>query len=192
MSKAEQFGGSSEAMGTGYVVHDGCDHIFFVGFLGAGKSTLARNLGSLFHRPHVDTDRLVERMLGKSISEVYAEDGENAFRDAETEELRRLASRKSLLVSCGGGIVERPENCVLMHEMGVIVFLDGDLSDSMRQIRSVARRPDLGSPAEAAELYLQLRPLYEDAADITIDIRNRTFEQVAAESGQLLWEKGLL
>ena len=175
-----------------YVVHEGCDHIFFVGFLGAGKSTLARNLGALFHRPHVDTDRLVERALGSSVSEIFAERGEDAFRDAETRERARLASKKSLLVSCGGGIVERPENCELMHEMGVVVFLDGDLEDSLRQIRCPERRPDLGSAEHAAEVYRRRRPLYEGAADLTVDIRNKSFEQVASESGQLLWERGLL
>lgn len=175
-----------------YVVHEGCDHIFFVGFLGAGKSTLARNLGSMFHRSFVDTDRLVERSLGKSVAQAFAQDGEEAFREAETRELARLAGRKSLLVSCGGGIVEREENIRLMREMGVVVFLDGDLEDSLRQIRCPERRPDLGSAEHAAEVYRHRRPLYERAADLRIDIRNKTFEQVASESGQLLWEKGLL
>ena len=175
-----------------YVVHEGCDHIFFVGFLGAGKSTLARNLGSLFHRPHVDTDRLVERALGKTVAEAFAEDGEEAFRDVETRELRRLRARKSLLVSCGGGIVERPENGRLMHEMGTVVFLDGDLADSLRQIRCPERRPDLGSAEHAAEVFRHRRPLYEAVADVTVDIRNKSFEQVAHDAGQLLWERGLL
>ena len=174
------------------VVHDGCDHIFFVGFLGAGKSTLARNLGKMFSRTYVDTDRLVERALGLSVTEAFASVGESAFRDAETVELRRLEARKSLLVSCGGGIVERPENCELMHSMGTIVFLDGDLEDSLRQIQCRERRPDLGTEDEARRLYAMRRPLYERAADLTIDIRNRTFEQVTEESGRLLWEKGLL
>ena len=175
-----------------YVVHEGCDHFFFVGFLGAGKSTLARNLGSLFHRPHVDTDRLVERALGKTVAEAFAEDGEEAFRDVETRELRRLRARKSLLVSCGGGIVERPENGRLMHEMGTVVFLDGDLADSLRQIRCPERRPDLGSAEHAAEVFRHRRPLYEAVADVTVDIRNKSFEQVAHDAGQLLWERGLL
>lgn len=178
--------------GPGYVVHEGCDHIFFVGFLGAGKSTLARNLGSLFHRRHVDTDRLVERALGRSVSEVFATAGEEAFRDAETAALRRLERGKSLLVSCGGGIVERPVNCELMHRMGVVVYLDGDLSDSLRQIRCPERRPDLGSASHAAKVYRHRRPLYERCADITIDIRDKSFEQVAGEAGRVLWEKGLL
>ena len=175
-----------------YVVHEGCDHLFFVGFLGAGKSTLARNLGALFHRPHVDTDRLVERALGASVAQIFAREGEARFRDAETAQLRKLAARKSLLVSCGGGIVERPENCALMHEMGVVVFLDGDLADSLRQIQRPELRPDLGSAEHAAEVYRRRRPLYEAAADLTIDIRDKTFEQVAQESGRLLWERGLL
>lgn len=181
-----------QAGSGGYVVHEGCDHIFFVGFLGAGKSTLARNLGALFHRPHVDTDRLVERRLGKSVAEIFADEGEDAFRDAETRELSLLSGRKSLLVSCGGGIVERPENCELMHEMGVVVYLDGDLEDSLRQIRCPERRPDLGTAEHARQVYRHRRPLYQGVADLTVDIRDKTFEQVALESGQLLWERGLL
>lgn len=88
--------------------------------------------------------------------------------------------------------MERPVNCELMHQMGVVVFLDGDLEDSLRQIRCPERRPDLGSAEHAAQVYLRRRPLYESAADLTIDIRNKTFEQVAHEAGQLLWERGLL
>lgn len=176
----------------GYVVHEGCDHIFFVGFLGAGKSTVARNLGHMFHRPYVDTDRMAERICQGSLAEVYATRGEGFFRDAETQALRKLAVRKSLLVSCGGGIVERPENVALMHQMGVVIFLDGDLDDSLRQIQRTDRRPDLGTRAEAERLYARRRPLYEAASDFSVSIKDRTFEEVAQAAGELLWEKGLL
>ncbi|MBR2681893.1 MAG: shikimate kinase, partial [Atopobiaceae bacterium] len=167
-------------------------HIFFVGFLGAGKSTLARNLGRLFKRQYLDTDRMAERLVCKTVTQVFEEDGEAAFRQAEVQALRSLKNRKSLLVSCGGGIVEHEESCALMHEMGVVVFLDGDLEDSLRQIQHPEKRPDLGTPEEARALLEHRRPLYEREADYTIDIRGKTFEQVAAEAGQLLWEKGLL
>ena len=79
--------------GEGYIVHEGCDHIFFVGFLGAGKSTLARNLGRLFHRSYLDTDRLVERLACKTVSQIFAQDGEQAFREQEERALRRLLHR---------------------------------------------------------------------------------------------------
>ena len=176
----------------GYVVHEGCDHIFFIGFLGAGKSTLARNLGRMFHRGYIDTDRLVERLECKSVNDIFAQDGEEAFRLGEERALRHLSERKSLLVSCGGGIVERAACCELMHEMGTVVYLDGSLDDSMRQIQHPERRPDLGTAEQAKQLYQHRRPLYQKTADITIDIREKTFEQVAAEAGSLLWERGLL
>ena len=178
--------------GKGYVVHDGCDHIFFVGFLGAGKSTLARNLGRMFHRGYIDTDRLVERLERKSVRDIFRQDGEQAFRLGEERALRHLSELKSLLVSCGGGIVERAECCELMHEMGTIVFLDGSLEDSLRQIQHPERRPDLGTAEQAAVLYQHRRPMYQREADITIDIRNKAFDEVAAEAGSLLWERGLL
>ena len=150
------------------------------------------SLRCLFHRQYLDTDRLAERIARKSVRQVFEEDGEEAFREVEVTALKRLRGKKSLLVSCGGGIVEREESCQLMHEMGVVVFLDGDLEDSLRQIQHPEKRPDLGSPEQARQLWEHRRPLYEREADYTIDIRGKTFEQVTAEAGQLLWEKGLL
>lgn len=176
----------------GYIVHEGCDHIFFIGFLGAGKSTLARNLGSLFRRGFVDTDRMVERARGKSVCQIFEQDGEASFRLGELDALRSLMSKKSLLVSCGGGIVEGSESCELMHRMGTIVFLDGDFEDSLRQIVHPELRPDFVDISCAGRLYEQRRPLYEQVADIRIDIRNKNFDQVALEAAQLLWERGLL
>ena len=73
-----------------------------------------------------------------------------------------------------------------------IVFLDGALSDSLRQIQHPELRPDFVDEACASRLYRLRRPLYERECDLRIDIRDKTFEQVAAEAGQLLWEKGLL
>lgn len=176
----------------GYIVHEGCDHIFFIGFLGAGKSTLARNLGQMFHRAYLDVDRLVERQQRRSVREIFEQEGEDAFRCDEAAALESLRTRKSLLVSCGGGIVERQESCQALHEMGSVVFLDGDLDDSLRQIQHPEKRPDLGTLEEVRKLYLHRRPLYQATADYVVDIRNKTFEQVAAEAGQLLWEEGLL
>ena len=94
-------------------------------------------------------------------------------------------------MSCGGGIVERSENSRLMRKMGVIVYLDGDLQDSLRQIQHPEKRPDLGS-ANARELFERRRPLFWSAADYVIDIRNKSFEQVAEDAGRLLWAEGLL
>ncbi len=81
-------------------IKHGCDHIFFIGFLGAGKSTLARNVGTMFKRRFIDTDRLVVRRCGKSVTEIFETEGEDRFRELETSALRR-SKASSLLVSSG-------------------------------------------------------------------------------------------
>ena len=95
-------------------------------------------------------------------------------------------------MSCGGGVVESPRNAQLMREMGYVVWLDGTLEDSLRQIRHPERRPDLGDAEHARMLYEHRRPLYEACADARVCITGKTFEQVAYDVGALLWEKGLL
>ena len=173
-------------------VERGCDHIFFVGFLGAGKSTLARNLGRMFHRRFVDTDRLVERKCGQTVSQIFKAEGEQRFRTLETEALESLASERSLLVSCGGGVVETPRNIELIHEMGFCVYLEGDIDDSLRQIRRSDTRPDFRSAEHAARLLEHRRPLYESAADLTVDIRGTSFTEVSYTVAELLLERGLI
>lgn len=173
-------------------VKRGCDHLFFVGFLGAGKSTLARNLGRMFHRRYVDTDRLVERRSGHSVTELFETEGEARFRELETAALETLRADRSLLVSCGGGIVETPRNIDLMHEMGFCVYLDGDIDDSLRQIRRSDTRPDFRSAEHAARLLVHRRPLYRRAADLTVDIRGRSFKEVSYTVADLLLERGLI
>ena len=173
-------------------VKRGCDHIFFVGFLGAGKSTLARNLGRMFHRRFVDTDRLVERKCGQTVSQIFEAEGEQRFRTLETEALESLASERSLLVSCGGGVVETPRNIELIHEMGFCVYLEGDIGDSLRQIRRSDTRPDFRSAEHAAQLLEHRRPLYESAADLTVDIRGTSLTEVSSTVAELHLERGLI
>ncbi|MBY4798093.1 shikimate kinase [Collinsella sp. AGMB00827] len=170
----------------------GCDHIFFVGFLGAGKSTLARNLGQMFKRRYVDVDRMVEQARGMSVSAIFSHEGERSFRRLEKKALASLASKRSLLVSCGGGIVETPENILLIKKMGYCVYLDGDIEDSLRQIRRSDTRPDFKSPEHAGNLLEYRRPLFQKAADLTIDIRGKSFTEVAYAAAELLLERGLL
>ena len=151
-----------ESAGQGYVVHEGCDHIFFVGFLGAGKSTLARNLSGLFHRPCVDTDRLVERALGKSIACVFSEDGEDAFRRVETEATASYCKRSGMVIACGGGVVTRPQNRDLLRQNGRVVLVDRPLDELSDKGRPV-------SQAKGVErLAAERMHLYHEWADVIL------------------------
>lgn len=175
-----------------FTVHTGCDHIFFVGFMGAGKTTVARNLGELFKRRYVDTDLLISRRAKKSVARLYEEAGVEGYRKLETETLRHLKLQKSYLVSCGDGIVERPENIQLFRDMGKVVYLDISLDDALQQIQAKDHRPLLGSYAQTKRLYASRKPLYEAVADYTITIPRFEFAQVAYQIGELLWDEGLL
>ena len=106
--------------------------------------------------------------------------------------LKSLSTGRSLLVSCGGGIVETPRNIELIHELGYCVYLDGDIDDSLRQIRRSDTRPDFRSESHAADLLRHRRPLYQQAADLTLDIRGKSFSEVGFECAELLLESGLL
>lgn len=177
---------------AGYTRHVGCDHIFFIGFLGAGKSTVARNLGRLFNRRHLDTDRMVVHREQKSVAEIFQMTGEAHFRELERVALERLSHEKSCLVSCGGGIIERADNVELMRSMGKVVFLDLDLDDALGHITHPEIRPDLGDYEHAKALLAHRLPLYQAAADYTVDIRGLSFSDVAYKVGGLLYEEGLL
>lgn len=178
--------------GGGYTRHEGCDHIFFIGFLGAGKSTVARNLGRLFNRRHLDTDRMVVHREHASVAELFQTVGEERFRHYERKALEQLAREKSCLVSCGGGIVERADNVELMRSMGKVVFLDLDLDEALSHICHPEIRPDLGDYAHSQALFAHRLPLYRKAADYTVDIRGLSFSDVAYKVGGMLYEEGLL
>jgi shikimate kinase len=151
----------------GYVVHEGCDHIFFVGFLGAGKSTLARNLGRLFHRGYMDTDRLVERLERKSVGDIFAQDGEAAFRDLETETIRSLtATVTGAVIATGGGAVLREENLRALRRNGRLYFLDR----ALQHLLPTSDRP-LASSADAIRArYEERYALYCAACDCRVAV----------------------
>ncbi len=182
----------SELDDEGCAHHLGCDHIFFIGFLGAGKSTLARNLGELFNRRHLDTDRMVVHHEHASVAELFSQLGEDGFRDLEVRALMSLRNEKSCLVSCGGGIIEREESVELMRSMGTIVFLDIDLDGALAHITHPEIRPDLGTYEQARRLLDHRLPLYAAAADLCVDIRGMSFRDVAYTVGERLYEVGLL
>ncbi len=98
--------------------------ISLVGFMGAGKSSVATLLAERALLPVVDLDARIERLAGRDIPTIFARDGEERFRRLETAALYSLDRRRSLVVACGGGIVERPANVARLREAGVVVWLD--------------------------------------------------------------------
>ena len=98
-------------------------NLYLIGFMGAGKSTIAWALAKKCPAKRIEMDQLIEEQQGMAIKDIFAAHGENYFRDLETELLRSFSESTGYVVSCGGGSVLRDENAALMKENGCIVFL---------------------------------------------------------------------
>jgi len=163
-------------------------HVFLVGFMGAGKSTVGNILAALLGRPFVDLDRLIEERSGQSVSEIFAAGGEDAFRRAETQTLDNLRQHEPAVVACGGGVVLRPENRRILSELGTVAYLEVTAGEALARIGDVSGRPLLaeGGPAAAAMLLNAREGLYRAAADICVDTSGREPEAIARETVSLL------
>ena len=139
------------------------ENIILVGMPGCGKSTVAQALSRRTGRTHQDSDALVVQRCGMSIPELFARQGEEAFRRLETEVLSDLGKASGTIIATGGGCVTRRENRCLLRQNGTVVFLRRPL-----ELLPTDGRP-LSQAGDLAEMYRRRLPLYEDFAHITVD-----------------------
>src|SRR5688572_15249289 len=104
-------------------------NIILTGFMGTGKSTVGRRLARRLGWTFVDTDELIEQREGRSIPDIFAQDGEPAFRDLETELARDLANSKNQVIATGGGMVLREENLRALEQAGAVVLLEAGIEE---------------------------------------------------------------
>jgi len=158
------------------------EHIFLVGFMGAGKSTVAELLAHRLGRPCIDLDDEIVRAAGRSVSEIFNEDGEDAFRSMETEALLGLDARPSSVVACGGGIVVRTENRAALRRMGTVVYLQVTAGEALARVGDAGTRPLLAGASgtlAATSLLAARESLYRSVADMTVDTLCCSAQQVA-------------
>ena len=166
--------------------------VFFVGFMGAGKTSVARKLARNAGISAVDMDTYIERRCDMQVKEIFAESGEAGFRAIETDVLRELATGDARLVSCGGGVVLRSENRSILKEHGFVVYLQVTAAEAASRISDLSTRPLFGD-LEQAEAVIQARlPLYEEVADITVNTAGRGTGSIARETFTLLKRQGIL
>ena len=151
-------------------------NIFLIGFMGAGKSTIARTLQRELGFPLVEMDERIVQEQGMSINDIFAQYGEAHFREIESQLVVDLGKQEPSIVSCGGGVVVRPENTQNMKKSGRIVLLKASPETIFERVKNSTDRPILNGHMNVeyiAELMEKRRVLYEEAADITIQTDGR-------------------
>jgi len=117
-------------------------NIVLMGFMGAGKTTIGKKLAKALEYEFIDTDERIEKEQGRKISDIFAEDGETAFRDMETELLKRLCKEDGRFVlSIGGGMPVREENRELLRKIGRVVYLKTSKEEIIRRVSGDTNRP---------------------------------------------------
>ncbi|CAM9436582.1 unnamed protein product [Choristocarpus tenellus] len=151
-------------------------NIYLVGMMGVGKSTVACTLAKVLVRyVPLDTDSAVENLLGASVSEIFEDEGEEVFRNVESQVLDEMHSFVKMVIATGGGIVKRSSNWGKMHT-GIVVWLDMDpeglMTRMMKGQGEINKRPLLGgkdAKLRLTEILEERRPMYEQA-DVRIPV----------------------
>ncbi len=160
-------------------------HLVLVGFMGSGKSRVGEILAARLGLPLIETDARVEERRGKRVADVFREEGEACFRDAESEVILGLEGEGPAVVSCGGGAVLRPGNVEALRRAGTVFYLKVAPGEAALRLQGETGRPLLdGLPDRRGRIRALLEerePLYRGAADHVVDTTGRGAEEVAEE-----------
>lgn len=160
------------------------NNIYLIGFMGSGKSAIGRVLARMSYRRFMDTDALIVEREGKSIPQIFDEQGESYFRSVETAVLEGLTRERNRIVSCGGGVAMRKENVEAMRKGGHVVLLMATPETILKRVAHDENRPLLKGRKTIegiTELMDARMPFYSDAAEVVVHTDNRSMEDIAEE-----------
>lgn len=162
------------------------NNIVLVGYMGCGKSTIAREL--LYGRPvsPIDTDVEIEKRKGMTIAEIFEKEGEMSFRDEETMFLQELLEKdmQDAVLSTGGGMPLREENRKLLKKFGFVVYLKASPEETLERLKDDTSRPLLKAPdrlERIKSMIAQRQQVYEETADLTILVDGKSPTQIVEE-----------
>lgn len=156
------------------------DNVVLVGFMGAGKSVCGRMLARRLGRCFVETDDMIVSRDGRSIPEIFRQDGEEAFRRLEAEVLEALRLKSGDVIATGGGLPCREGRMDSLRALGTVVWLRGDLAVQLQRAGRIGGRPMLErSPAEIEALYRSREPYYA-RAQVIVDTAGLGVDQVVS------------
>ncbi|MCX5686706.1 MAG: shikimate kinase [Candidatus Omnitrophica bacterium] len=158
-------------------------NIILVGFMGTGKTTIATRLANRLKMNYVSTDDLIEKKEKRTINEIFTKDGEERFRDIESEVVREVSGMENVVIDAGGGVVLREENMANFKSNGIVICLTADEEVVMERTKKYKHRPLLNveDPKQRIRTLLAKRAPFYAKADHIIDTGKLTVKQVVEE-----------
>jgi shikimate kinase len=155
--------------------------IVLAGFMGAGKTTVGQSLAAKLGVPFLDSDQVIESRAGRAIREIFAADGEPAFRSLERDVVADLLAGPPVVLALGGGAVGDPATrALLAHGDVAVVYLRVAYEEALARVGGDGGRPMLARP-DVSDVYAARQASYASVATLTVDTDSRTPEDVVAE-----------
>lgn len=146
-------------------------NLFFIGPMGAGKTTVGRHIAELFRMPFLDLDQAIEAHTGATVGLIFELEEEAGFRQRECAMLAELTARRGLVLATGGGAVINADNRQLLRERGFVIWLDVSVDAQLSRLARDRQRPLLHAPdrrERLERLALERNPLYAEIADLHV------------------------
>lgn len=147
-------------------------NVALIGFMGVGKTAVGKALAARLGKEFIELDLLIERKAGKSIPEIFNQDGEIIFREYEIELTKEISVKENLVIACGGGLVLNKINIDRLRKHAVIILLKATKDTILKRTSRHTNRPLLDGTNRVEriqELMEYRRPFYDRAADTTVD-----------------------
>lgn len=165
-------------------------NIYLIGFMGTGKSTVSACLAEKLGYEEIDTDEWIVKSQCRSIPEIFDTEGEEYFRELETDLLRRMQQDKKI-ISCGGGMALREENVSLMKQNGIVILLTAEPQTVLSRVKQDKNRPLLNGNMNTdyiKELMEKRNPFYKMAAEAVVATDDKQPEEIANEIIQICFD----
>ncbi len=157
-----------------------------IGFMGSGKTSIGMKMSYRIRAPFLDTDSIIEKKAGRSISDIFASDGEEAFRDMETECLRDIVDKEKgrFVLATGGGMPLREENRELLHRTGIVVYLKCRPETVYKRLTGDGTRPLLKDDMSLEKISSMMEErdgVYSECADVIVDCDEKGINEILNE-----------
>ncbi|WDV47952.1 shikimate kinase [Clostridiaceae bacterium M8S5] len=165
-------------------------NIILIGFMGSGKTTNGRRLAKKLNMKFIDTDDLIEENNNITITEIFKRYGEKYFRELEHKMIKELVDEHSSIISTGGGVIINPDNTKYLKQIGIVIYLRSTVDNICNNLRnSYKKRPLIQKKNwmdEVKSLMEKREAIYQNNADITIDVDNKKHNQIVNEICKVL------